>query len=152
MTACEMFAPITPHKPLAFIGTPRREMLRTKLDLRCRGVSITRFEGASPALGDGRGPYGESNLTGCVKRSSSTWISGVLESASLIMTTLCYCRFFDERRSLSADTRSVRRRRRLRSKRRRLYGSSVVVKSISRRSARLISTCGSRACLRPGPR
>jgi hypothetical protein len=32
--------------PLALIGSPRRAMLRTKLDLRSRGVSITKFEGS----------------------------------------------------------------------------------------------------------
>src|SRR5215831_12552030 len=84
--------------PLAFIGSPRREMLRTKLDLRCRGVSITRFEGSRLRLATDAGPYGESNLTTCVKRSSSTWISRALERASLIMTGLMLPPLFWERK------------------------------------------------------
>jgi hypothetical protein len=32
-------------KPVEFTGSPRRDTLLRKPDLRCRGVSITRFEG-----------------------------------------------------------------------------------------------------------
>ena len=75
-------------------------------------VSITRLEGSRWRFCGGRGGYGESNLTHCIKMGSTFWTKNNLCESQPLNHDAAYATAvkLSEARLLSMPTRSVRRK------------------------------------------